>query len=309
MNEPSVIAMDERNGDMVALGLEAKRMLGKTHPHLVAIRPIRDGVITCPDQASLLLRGVMEQASRKRFLRARRRVVIGIPSGIKEIELRAIRSSAYAAGAREALLVHEPMAAAIGCGLPIEAPRGSMVIDIGGGSAEIAVISLSGLVTNRSIRTAGDEIDEAIITAVQRDLNLFIGHHTAERVKFSVGSVLPLEEELSLEISGRHVVSGLPSTVEITSEHVRDWIEEPIAKILRAVKSALEETPPELSADIQTHGVTLTGGGALIRRLDDRIEQMTGIPVHVDEDPLTCVARGTARILEDPRAFAAVVMD
>lgn len=308
LNQPSVIAIEAGSGRLHAIGIEAKRMLGRCPDHIRAERPIRDGVISDVDLAELMLRSFIKQVTTKRLFRMRPRLVIGVPSGIKEIERRAIRQSASAAGAKEVWMLAEPMAAAIGCGLPVHKPMGSMVLDIGGGSSEIAVIALSGIVADASIRVAGDEIDQAIITQVKREKNVQIGEPTAERIKFRLGSAWPRDEEEAMEVTGRDVVRGIPRTFTVTSEEVREWIKDPIRQISEAVKDCLEQTPPELASDIFDNGIVMTGGGALIQGLDTLITELTGVRVLVDEDPLTCVARGAATVLENFKEYRPVLM-
>ncbi|MBI4433042.1 MAG: rod shape-determining protein [Candidatus Omnitrophica bacterium] len=296
--EPSVVAIRKGTSEVLAVGDEAKRMLGRTPGSIVAIRPMKDGVIADFEITESMLRYFINKVHRrKRFVRPR--MVIAIPSGITEVEKRAVRDSALHAGAREVYLVEEPMAAAIGVGLPIQEPAGSMIIDIGGGTSEMAVISLSGVVFSKSIRIGGDEMDEAIIEHVKKTYNLMIGERTAEEIKIKIGSVYPLEEELSMEIRGRDLVSGLPKMIKITSEEVREALAEPVQYIIEAVRVTLERTSPELCADLIDRGIIMAGGSSLIRGLDKLISEETGLPVHVAENPLLAVALGTGKILSE----------
>ena len=308
LNEPSVIAVERATGRLEAIGMGAKRMLGKTPETIRVDRPVRNGVISDIDLAELMLRSFIVQVAEKRFFRLRPRLVVGVPSGITEIEKRAIRQSASAAGAREVWLLPEPMAAAIGCGLPVSEPQGSMVLDIGGGTSEIAVIALNGIVCDSSIRIAGDEIDQQIIVNVKRHHNVQIGEPTAERVKFELGSAMPREQEAEMEVTGRDIVSGTPKRFILTSSEVREWIQDPVRQICEAVMECLEDTPPELSSDIFDHGIVMTGGGALIQGLGDLITQQTGVKVIVDDEPLNCVARGAAAVRDDFKRYKPVLM-
>lgn len=296
--EPSVVAVDKETHEILAIGAEAKRMLGKTPANIVAIRPLRNGVIANFDITEKMIRYFIEKVHNKKAL-LHPRIVIGIPSGITEVERRAVRESAAQAGAREIYLIEEPMAAAIGAGLEINQPRGSMIVDIGGGTTEVGVISLGGMVVSKSIDIAGDELDEAIIQYFKRRYNLFIGENTAEEIKIRIGSVFPLEEELSMEVKGRDQVTGLPRTVVVTSDEIRTALMEPVSSILALIKSALEETPAELAADLVETGITLAGGGALLRGIDKLISKETGLPVKIADDPITCVVRGTGKFLEE----------
>lgn len=297
--EPSVVAIDRITHSVLAVGEEAKRMLGRTPGNIVAIRPMKDGVIADFDITEAMLRYFIRKVHRKNRL-VSPRVVIAVPSGITEVEKRAVKDSAERAGARNPVyLIEEPIAAAIGVGLPIQEPSGNMIIDIGGGTTEIAVISLSGIVFSKSIRIGGDEFDDAIMMHLKKAYNLMIGERTAEEIKIRIGSAYPLEEETSLDVKGRDILAGLPKTVTITSEEIREAIHEPIATILEAVRIALERTPPELSADLIDRGLILAGGGSLLRNLDRLISEETGLPVHVAEDPLTAIALGTGRYLSD----------
>ncbi len=297
--EPSVVAIDKTTHSVLAVGEEAKRMLGRTPGNIVAVRPMKDGVIADFDVTEAMLRYFIRKVHRKNSLISPR-VVIAVPSGITEVEKRAVKDSAERAGGRSPVyLVEEPIAAAIGVGLPIQEPAGNMVIDIGGGTTEIAVISLSGIVFSKSIRIGGDEFDEAIMMHLKKAYNLMIGERTAEEIKIRIGSAYPLQEEVTLDVKGRDILAGLPKTVTITSEEVREALSEPLTSILEAVRIALERTPPELSADLIDRGLILAGGGALLRGLDKLISEETGLPVHIAEDPLTAIALGTGRYLSD----------
>jgi rod shape-determining protein MreB len=297
--EPSVVAIDRATKSVLAVGEEAKRMLGRTPGNIVAIRPMKDGVIADFDITEAMLRYFIRKVhSRNRLVSPR--VIIAVPSGITEVEKRAVKDSAERAGARNPVyLVEEPIAAAIGVGLPIHEPAGNMIIDVGGGTTEIAVISLSGIVFSKSIRIGGDEFDDAIITHLKKAYNLMIGERTAEEIKIRIGSAYPLEEETTLDVKGRDILAGLPKTVTLTSEEIREALSEPLSTILEAVRIALERTPPELSADLIDRGLILAGGGALLRGLDKLISEETGLPVHIADDPLTAIALGTGRYLSD----------
>jgi rod shape-determining protein MreB len=308
LNEPSVVALDVDTREILAVGLEAKRMLGRTPGGIVAVRPLKDGVIADFEVTEKMLRDFLSRVLRHRFMPVRPKVLISVPSGITEVEKRAVRDSAESAGAKEVYLVAEPMAAAIGVGLPVETPTGNMVIDIGGGTTEIAVIALSGIVSDTSIRVGGDEIDEAIVQFLRKSYNLLIGEATAEQVKMTIGSAYPSESgEEEMEVKGRDIVSGIPKVVRITSTEVREAIQEPIAAVVDAVRQALERTPPELASDIVDRGIVMTGGGALLKGLDQLLRENTNLPINVDEEPLTCVVRGTGRILDDPDKYRGVL--
>ncbi len=297
--EPSVVAIDRNTHQVLAVGEEAKRMLGRTPGNIVAIRPMKDGVIADFDITEAMLRYFIRKVHRRRPL-VTPRVVIAVPSGITEVEKRAVKDSAERAGARSPVfLVEEPIAAAIGVGLPVHEPSGNMVVDIGGGTTEIAVISLAGIVFSKSIRVGGDECDEAIISHLKKTYNLMIGERTAEEVKIKIGSAFPLEEETTMEVRGRDILAGLPKTVTVSSEEIREALSEALAAILEAIRITLERTPPELSADLISRGLILAGGGALLRGLDKLISEETGLPVHIADDPLTAVALGTGRYLSD----------
>lgn len=297
LREPSVVAVDVRNDTVLAVGNEAKQMIGRTPGSIVAIRPLKDGVIADFDITASMLKEFIKKTTGGGF--SKPRIIICIPSGVTEVERRAVIEAAYQAGAKNAQLIEEPMASAIGAGLPVEDATGSMVVDIGGGTSEVAIISLSGIVTSRSVRVAGDEFDDAIINYVKKKYNLLIGERTSEQLKIEIGSAFPLEEETEVEIKGRNLLDGLPSNLKITSQEVREALADPVSLIVDAIRSTLERTPPELSADIIDRGIMLTGGGALLRGLDKLISQETGIPVNVAERPLDCVVDGTGRMLED----------
>jgi len=305
--EPSVVGIQAGTSRVLAVGEEAKRMLGRTPGNIVAIRPMRHGVIADFEITEGMLRYFIKKVHNRRVL-VRPRMVIAIPSGITEVEKRAVKDSALHAGAREVYLVEEPIAAAIGVGLPIQEPAGNMVIDVGGGTTEIAVISLAGIVFSKSIRIGGDEMDEAIINYLKKTYNLMIGERTAENIKIKVGSAYPLDEELTMEVRGRDLVAGLPKMVTISSEEIREAMNETIAQILEAIRITLERTPPELSADLIERGIILAGGGALLKGLDKLIQEETGLPVHLAEDPLTAVALGTGKVLSEIRYLKKVVL-
>jgi rod shape-determining protein MreB len=297
LREPSVVAINKYTNQVKAVGEEAKRMLGRTPGSIIASRPLKDGVIADFDQTELMMRHFIEKVHRRKGF-VHPNVVVGIPSGITEVERMAVMEAAKKAGAKDAFVIEEPMAAAIGAGLPVEEPVGSMIVDIGGGTSEVAVISLGGIVAARSIRVAGDEIDEAIIAYVRATYNLFIGDRTAEDCKITIGSAFPLETETSMQLRGRDLVSGLPRSATVSSEEIRDAISDPVNAIVETVKETLEDTPPELAADIMDHGIVLAGGGALLRGLDKLICRETGMPVHIAPDPLSCVVLGTGKYLE-----------
>ncbi|MCH7562863.1 MAG: rod shape-determining protein [Gemmatimonadetes bacterium] len=307
LNEPSVVAVMRGSRRIMGIGLEAKRMLGRTPENIEAVRPMKDGVIADVDVVEMMLRHFLKQVTAKRIFRIKPRVVVGVPSGITELERRAVRSSAMAAGAKAVYMVAEPMAAAIGVGLPVETPTGNMVIDIGGGTTEIAVIALSGIVSNASIRVGGDELDSSIVTFLRKNYNLLIGEPTAEAIKIQVGSAFDYGEEREMDVKGRDLVSGIPKTVLVHSQEIRECIQEPIQAIVEAVRRALEMTPPELASDIVDRGIVMTGGGALLRGLDLLLQHETNLPIHVDEEPLTCVVRGAGRILDDIPKYRSVL--
>ena len=296
--EPSVVAIERGTSHVLAVGEEAKRMLGRTPGNIVAIRPMKDGVIADFEITEAMLRYFIKKVHHRKVL-VRPRIIIAIPSGITEVEKRAVKDSAERAGAREVFLIEEPIAAAIGVGLPIQEPIGNMIIDIGGGTTEIAVISLAGMVFSKSIRIGGDEMDEAIIEYLKKTYNLMVGERTAEDIKIKIGSAFPQEEELTLEVRGRDLVTGLPKAVTIASEEVRDALVEPLRAILEIAKISLERTPPELAADLIEHGIVIAGGGSLLRGLDKLISEETGLPVHIADDPVTAVVQGTGRVLSE----------
>ncbi|HBQ20347.1 MAG: rod shape-determining protein [Deltaproteobacteria bacterium GWA2_38_16] len=298
--EPSVVAVyKDAKGvkKVLAVGREAKEMLGRTPGSVIAIRPMKDGVIADFEVTGAMLRYFIDRATKKKTL-LRPRIIICVPYGITEVERRAVKESAEAAGAREVYLIEEPMAAAIGAGLPITEPSGNMVVDIGGGTTEVAVISLGGIVCSRSVKMAGDKIDDAIIQYLKRKHNILIGEITAEQIKIQIGTAYPMEEIKTMDVRGRDIVAGIPRTIKVTSEEIREAIQEPLTVIVDAVKYILEKTPPELSADIVDKGIVLTGGGALLRNLDLLLREETNLPVIVSEDPLTAVVRGSGKALE-----------
>ena len=302
ISEPSVVAIDKRTKSVKAVGAEAKAMVGKTPANIIAVRPLKDGVIADFDVVEKMIKHFIEKAHDRRplgVISPRPRVVIGVPSGVTQVEMHAARDAALNASAREAYVVEEPMAAAIGAGLPVDEPMGSMIVDIGGGTTEVAVISLGGLVINKSLRTAGDEIDEAIIAFARREYNLLVGERMAEKVKIAAGSAYPLDEEIKVVLRGRDMLTGLPKAIEVSSVEIREGIAGPVNTIVAEVRAALEETPPELVADIMEHGIMLAGGGALLHGLNLRIAAETKMPVHIATDPLSCVARGAGMMVEN----------
>ena len=298
MREPSVVAVDTRNDTVRYVGQDAKEVIGRTPGSIVAVRPLKDGVIADFDITASMLQIFIRKVCNNSVL-ARPRIIICIPSGVTEVERRAVREAAFKAGAKHVSIIEEPMAAAIGAGLPVAEATGSMVVDIGGGTSEVAVISLGGIVASRSVRVGGDELDNSIIQYIKRKYNLLIGERTAEDIKINIGSAFPLEEEATMDIKGRDLMDGLPKNIQITSEEICEALADPLSMVLDAIRTTLEKTPPELSADIIDHGITLTGGGALLRGLDQLIEKETGMPVHIAESPLDCVAMGTGRVLDD----------
>ncbi|WP_258360964.1 rod shape-determining protein [Moorella sulfitireducens] len=314
LREPSVVAIQRGTGNVLAVGEEAKRMIGRTPGNIVAIRPLKDGVIADFDVTQSMLRYFIEKSISKGFL-VRPRVVVGVPSGVTAVEARAVREAAFQAGAKEAYLIEEPMAAAIGAGLPVYEPTGNMIVDIGGGTTEVAVISLGGIVTSRSIRIGGDEMDEAITQYIKRTYNLMIGERTAEEIKIELGAAFFDDTEEDKErrqrtyaVRGRDLVTGLPKTVEITATEVQEALAEPVAAILEAIKVCLERTPPELAADLMDRGIVLAGGGSLLWGLDRLVSQETGMPVNMAEDPLTAVAVGTGKVLENIEVLKRVLL-
>ena len=299
IREPSVVAIDKNDERILAVGIEAKRMLGRTPGNIVAVRPLKDGVIADFDVTEAMLRYFIDKASEKRYpWTPRPRVVVCVPSGVTSVEKRAVFEATIQAGARQAYLIEEPMAAAIGADLPVEEPTGSMVIDIGGGTTEVAVIAMGGIVVSQSIRIAGDEFDQAILTHVRDAYNLAIGERTAEDIKIKVGSAMPLKDELDVEVNGRDVITGLPKTVRIESEEIRRALNKPLDEMAKAVKDALDATPPDLASDLMYYGILLTGGGALLRGLDVRLRDETGVSVNVSPTALDNVVNGCARVLE-----------
>lgn len=298
LREPSVVAIQSGTNRVLAVGEEAKRMLGRTPGSIVAVRPLKSGVIADFEITEAMLRYFIRKVHNRRKM-VRPRVIVAVPSGITEVEKRAVKDSATHAGAREVYLIEEPMAAAIGVGLPVQEPAGNMIVDIGGGTTEVALISLAGIVFSRSVRVGGDEMDEAIVQYMKRVYNLMIGERTAEEIKIALGSAYPTGEETTIEVKGRDLVAGLPKTLTITSEEVREALQEPVSAIVEAVRITLERCPPELSADLVDRGLILAGGGALLRGLDQLIAEQTGLPVHVADDPLSAVAEGTGVVLHE----------
>jgi len=297
LSEPSVVAIDQRTGEVHAVGADAKRMLGRTPASISAVRPLKDGVIADFDVTEQMLRHFIRRVSQNRW--GHPRMVICVPSGVTGVEKRAVEEAAYSAGARWATLIEEPMAAAIGAGLPVAEPTGSMIVDIGGGTSEVAVISLGGIVVARSIRVGGDELDEAIITWVKKEYKLLIGSQTAEDIKLAIGSAGPLPQEEQAEIRGRDLVTGLPKTILLSSEDMRIALEEPVQAIIDAITATLDKTPPELASDIMDRGIMLAGGGSLLQGLPERVRSETQIAVHLAESPLACVALGAGKYLEE----------
>ncbi len=306
LNEPSVVAINTRNNRALAVGMEAKRMIGRTPSYIQAIRPLRDGVIADFDITEKMLRYFIQKVHRRRW--AKPRIVICVPSGITPVERRAVEEAAYHAGARRAYTIEEPMAAAIGVGLPVGEPSGSMVVDIGGGTTEVAVISLGGIVVSRSIRIGGDELDEAIIDWVKKEYNLLLGERTAEQIKMAIGSAFPYAEEPAAEVRGRDLISGLPKTIVLSSPEIREAIEEPVQQTVDAVKFTLDKTPPELSADIMERGIVMTGGGALLHGIDERLAYETGMPIVTADRPLQSVVVGSGKCLEEFDALQGVLV-
>jgi rod shape-determining protein MreB len=307
LNEPSVVAVARTTGRVIAVGKEAKSMLGRTPDEIVAVRPLKDGVIADFEKTEDLLREFIQKALRRRTW-VRPRIIICVPSGITEVEKRAVQDSAQHAGAREVLLVPEPIAAAIGVGLPVGKPSGNMIIDIGGGTTEIAVMALNSIVNQQSIRVGGDEMDEAIVQYVKKAYNLLIGEQTAEQIKIKIGSAFRLEQEEEMEIKGRDLVAGIPKTMKISSVEVREALSEPLQQIVDALMQSLEKTPPELASDIVDRGIVMTGGGSLLRGIDMLLREATNLPITVAEDPLSCVVLGTGKILDDPSQYEKVLM-
>ena len=307
LHQPSVVAIEKKTGVAIAVGDEAKRMLGRTPDEIKAIRPMKDGVIADFEICEEMLRAFIKMAQKRRTI-VRPRVIICVPSGITEVEKRAVRDSAEHAGAREVYLIAEPISAAIGVGLPVDAAIGSMVIDIGGGTTEIAVIALSGIVSNTSIRIAGDEMDEAIIEYLRKNYSVLIGEQTAEEIKIRIGSAFPVEESREMEVKGRDLVSGIPRAIKIRSEEIREALREPVNAIVVAVKRALEQTPPELAADIVDAGIVMTGGGSLLRGLDALLREETNLPITVADNPRECIVLGAGKVLENPERHRKVLI-
>ena len=307
LNEPSVVAMNTKTGGIVAVGTEAKRMIGRTPAEIVAIRPLRDGVIADFETTERMLRYFIQKVHKRRYF-AKPRIVVCVPSGITGVEQRAVKDAGYQAGARRVYIIEEPMAAAIGAGLPVHEPVGNMVVDIGGGTTEVAVISLGGIVTAQSIRTGGDRLDQAIIAYVKKEYSLMLGERTAEDIKMAIGSAFPSQDEPVAEIRGRDLISGLPKTIVVSAEEVRKAMEEPVNSIIDAVKGTLDTCPPELAGDVMDHGIVLTGGGALLHGLDERLRHETGMPVLVADNPLHSVAVGSGRCVEQFQALRQVLV-
>ncbi len=301
VNEPSIVAFEENNGKVVAVGSEAREMLGRTHQEIVTIRPLKDGVIADFEATEVMMREFIKKAKVNRISIGK--IIVCVPSGITEVEKRAVRDSAERAGAREVYLVAEAMASAIGIGLDIEKPMGNMIIDIGGGTSEIAVISLGGIVLHTSIRIGGDEMNDSILQYFKKNYNLLVGEKTAEILKCEIGSVTPMDDEINTKVKGRDLIDGIPKTVEVNSAEIREALMDPVNAIIESIRLTLERTPPELSSDILDHGIILTGGGALLRQLDELIQKETQLPVNIAEDPLTSVARGTGKILSSFNKF------
>ena len=298
LREPSVVAVNAGTREVLAVGDDAKRMLGRTPGNIIAIRPLKDGVIADFETTEAMLSYFIRKVHNRRS-RPKPRVVVAVPSGITEVEKRAVKESAQRAGAKEVYLIEEPMAAAIGVGMPVQEAAGNMIVDIGGGTTEVALISFSGIVYSKSVRVAGDELDEAIVNYLRRSYNLMIGERTAEDIKIKLGSAYPLEKEITIDVKGRDTVAGLPKTIKITSQEIRDAMSEPLGTIVDSVRTALESCPPELAADLVDRGMMLAGGGALLRGLDRLLTDETGLPVHVAEDPLSAVAEGTGKVLSE----------
>jgi len=309
VSEPSIVAINRMTGKVEAVGRDAKEMLGRTPGNIVAIRPMKDGVIADFEHTEKMLDHFIKKAHGNRSIGVRPRIVIGVPSEITQVEKRAVRDSAMKAKATEVYLVEQAMMAAIGSGLPITEPTGNMVVDIGGGTADVAVISMAGIVYSRSVRIAGNEMDSAVTSYIKRKYNLLIGERTAEEIKIEIGSAFPLDEELTLEIKGRDLVEGIPKTITISDEEIREALAETVSTIVEAVRVALEQTPPELAADIVDRGIVLTGGGALLKNLDKRLREETGLPISIADDPLTSVVMGTGKVLTDFGLLRKVALD
>ncbi|MDS1271116.1 rod shape-determining protein [Lipingzhangella sp. LS1_29] len=298
LNEPSVVALNTSTGKIVAVGIEAKQMIGRTPGNITAVRPLKDGVIADFDVTERMLRYFIQKVHRRRHF-AKPRVIVAVPSGITGVEQRAVKEAGYQAGARRVFIIEEPMAAAIGAGLPVHEPTGNMVVDIGGGTTEVAVISLGGIVTSQSIRVGGDELDQAIMSFVKKEFSLMLGERTAEELKLAIGSAYPTDEEPYAEVRGRDLVSGLPKTIVMSAAEVRRAIEEPVAAIVDAVRTTLDKSPPELAGDVMDRGIAITGGGALLAGLEERLRHETGMPIHPVENALDSVAVGTGTCVED----------
>ena len=308
VNEPSIVAINKNNGEVEAVGKEAKEMVGRTPGNIVAIRPMKDGVIADFKVTERMLNYFIHKAHGRKML-VHPRIIIGVPSEITQVEKRAVIDSAYRAKASEVHLVEQAMVAAIGAGLPITEPSGNMIVDIGGGTTDVAVISLSGIVYSRSVRVAGNEMDDAIMQFLKRKYNLLIGERTAEMIKITIGSAYPLDKPITMEVKGRNLIEGVPKTVVIGDEEIREALSEPVSTIMNAIRVALERTPPELSADISDRGIVLTGGGALLKNLDRRIREETGLPVSIAEDPLASVVLGTGRMLTDFKLLRRIAIE
>jgi rod shape-determining protein MreB len=307
LNEPSVVAINSNTGGILAVGSEAKRMIGRTPGNIVAIRPLKDGVIADFDTTERMLRYFIQKVHRRRHL-AKPRLIVCVPSGITGVEQRAVKDAGYAAGARKVFIIEEPMAAAIGAGLPVHEPMGNLIVDIGGGTSEVAVISLGGIVTSLSVRVGGDELDAAIIQYVKKEYSLMLGERTAEEIKIAIGSAFPMPDEPHAEIRGRDLITGLPRTVVVSAEEIRRAIDDPVNAIVDAVKATLDRTPPELSGDIMDRGIVLTGGGALLRGLDERLRHETGMPIIIADNPLECVVLGSGKCVEEFDALQQVLV-
>ena len=309
VNEPSVVAIKEKTSEVLAVGDEAKQMIGRTPGNIVAIRPLKDGVIADFDTTLAMLRYFIGKSYKQSMFGSKPRVIVCVPSGVTSVERRAVEEATEKAGAKKAYIMEEPMAAAIGAHLRVEEPTGNMVVDIGGGTTDVAVISLGGIVASKSLRVAGDEFDEYIVAYIKKEYNLMIGERTAEQIKINIGAAYPTGEDETMEIRGRDLVTGLPKVLTITSAEVTEAIKEPVNSIIDAIKLTLEKTPPELAADIMESGIMLTGGGALLTGLDTLISLETGMPVNIAEDPLDCVAKGTGYALEDIEKWSAILAD
>jgi rod shape-determining protein MreB len=308
LKEPSVVAIDRKTGNILATGNDAKEMLGRTPEQIKAVRPLKDGVIADFTATQLMLKNLIEKV-KKRYNVGKPRVVVGVPSGITEVEERAVEESVIQAGAREVYLIEEPMAAAIGASLDVAEPSGNIIVDIGGGTTEVAVISLGGVVVSHSLRVAGDELDEDIVNYIKREMNLAIGATTAEQIKMEIGCAMPLMTETSMDVRGRDLTDGLPRNIKVTSSQIEEAMKESVNKIVEIVKATLEKTPPELASDIMEKGIILAGGGALIQNLDKLLSLETGMPVYIAEEPLDCVVRGTGKTLEDLEKLKTVLIN